>query len=219
MIPCLQHFPVPQKSTFWPIAACWMSLLMRSASNSDCNHAVSRWVERGPEGYKRGPVPQSEINWPATSTFHNQELLPTSSCRYTMTSPTREWRKGFEHKCRTSIERPQDYSVLGSASRPILIDCEDDRASGRDDADGDTIPETPSHRSLSSVCYDSQTHLTLGHSQSAAPTALAGGSPSYGEMGVQRSTHGECASTVSLLVENTESAVQNTRLGILNRAL
>ncbi|KAB8257975.1 hypothetical protein BDV32DRAFT_76968 [Aspergillus pseudonomiae] len=130
-----------------------------------------------------------------------------------MTSPTREWRKVFGHKYRTSIERPQDYSMLGSASRPILIDCEDDRASGRDDADGDTIPETPSHRSLSSACYDSQTHLTLGHSESAAPTALAGGSPSYGEMAVQRSTHGECASTVSSLVESTESAVQNTRLG------
>lgn len=109
--------------------------------------------------------------------------------------------------------------MLGSASRPILIDCEDDRASGPDDVDGDTIPETPSHRSLRSVCYDSQTHSIPGHSESASPTSLAGGFPSYGEMAVQRSAHGESASTVSSFVEDTESAVQSIRLGILNHAL
>ncbi|KAE8307943.1 hypothetical protein BDV41DRAFT_25957 [Aspergillus transmontanensis] len=134
-----------------------------------------------------------------------------------MTARTREWRKGFGHKCRTSIEMPQDYSMLSSASRPILIDCEDDRASGPDDVDGDTIPETPSHRSLRSVCYDSQTHSNLGRSQSASPTSLAGRSPSYGEMAMQRSTHGECASTVSSFVEDTESAVPNTRLELQPR--
>ena len=54
--------------------------------------------------------------------------------------------------------------MLGSASRPILIDCEDDRASGLVNADGDTIQETPSHRSLTSVCYGSQTQSSLGPS-------------------------------------------------------
>ncbi|KAE8130813.1 hypothetical protein BDV38DRAFT_43116 [Aspergillus pseudotamarii] len=56
-------------------------------------------------------------------------------------------------------------------------------------------------------------NLTLGHSESAAPTSLTGGSPSYGEMAVQRSTHCECTPTVSSFVEDPESAVQNTRLG------
>ncbi|KAE8167947.1 hypothetical protein BDV40DRAFT_252149 [Aspergillus tamarii] len=179
-----------QRSTIWPIAACWMSLLMRSTSNSGCNHAISCWIGRGPEGYIR-------------------RLLPTSPCTSIMTIPTREWRKGFGHKCRTSIERPQDYSMLGSASRPILIDCEDDRASRPDDADGDAIPETPSHRPLSSVCYGSQSHLTLGHSESAAPTSLTGGSLSYGEMAVQRSTHCECTQQFPRLWRNRRAPACN----------
>ncbi|KAB8212918.1 hypothetical protein BDV33DRAFT_210712 [Aspergillus novoparasiticus] len=131
-----------------------------------------------------------------------------------MTIPTREWRKGFGHKCGTSIERPQDYSMLGSASRPILMDCEDDRASRPDDADGGAIPETPSHRPLSSVCYDSQSHFDFRTFRVSRTNFFDGRvSISYGEMAVQRSTNCECTPAISSFVEDPKSAVQNTNLG------
>lgn len=189
---------------------------MRSMSNSDCNYAISCWIGRGPEGYERSPAPRV-LDKPACN-FHFPH--PRAASHITlyldtvMTIPTREWRKGFGHKCGTSIERPQDYSMLGSASRPILMDCEDDRASRPDDADGDAIPETPSHRPLSSVCYGSQSHFDFRTFRVSRTNFFDGRvSISYGEMAVQRSTNCECTPAISSFVEDPKSAVQNTNLG------
>ncbi|KAE8162674.1 hypothetical protein BDV40DRAFT_300239 [Aspergillus tamarii] len=130
-----------------------------------------------------------------------------------MTTSTKRYRNSLEDDRCISIERPEDFSMLGSASNPIFIDIE--KASTRlpspGDTDGDTIPETPSYCSQSHICHDQeddkQIHLFrndivsvtsgghMGHSMTrhgAIHEGVTGESPFSGETAAQPSTQDDC---------------------------
>ncbi|KAK6810709.1 hypothetical protein RU639_013513 [Aspergillus parasiticus] len=144
-----------------------------------------------------------------------------------MTTSRERYRDSLENDCYISIERPEDFSMGGSASNPITIDIEGNSAKtpSPDDTDGDTIPETPSYRSQSHICHNQaddkylkngivsgvldshKVHSVTRHG--AVHEGVAGESLFSGETAAQPSKQNDCIPGGVVHATVAESSVRN----------
>ncbi|KAB8244550.1 hypothetical protein BDV35DRAFT_394811 [Aspergillus flavus] len=139
-----------------------------------------------------------------------------------MTTSTERYRDSLENDCYVSIERPDDFSLRGSASNPIPIDIEGNSAKtpSPDDTDGD------SYRSQSHICHNQvddeylkngivsvasdshKVHSVTRHG--AVHEGVAGESLFSGETAAKPSKQNDCIPGGAVHATVAESSVRNT---------